>query len=85
MRHWLPILEATAEFLEQDLTEALKLRKTKFNKSKAIRKAKMKLGKTKERPSTLTVAQKKQRQSAAQASANSRVGKKITKRRIKWE
>lgn len=85
MHYWLPLLEETVEFLEQDLTEVLKLRKSKFNKSMAMRKAKMKFGKKKKSSSTLTVAQKKQRQAAAQASANSRSGKKITKRRIMWK
>jgi len=84
MREWLPVLEEAAEFLEQDLVEMLKLRKSKFNKSMALRKAKMRFGKKKKSSSTATVAQKKQRQAAAQASANSRTGKKITKHRIRW-
>lgn len=81
VKDWLAILEATAEFLEADLKETVVVRKSKFNKSMAMRKAKMKFGKKKQGGgSIVTMAQKKQRKAAAKASAKSRTGKKVIQR-----
>ena len=82
---WLAILEEMSEFLEQDLDEALKVRRSKFNKSMAMRKAKMRFGaKKKSSSSNLTMAQKKQRQLAARSSAKKRTGRRVSKRQIQW-
>jgi hypothetical protein len=80
----LAILEATSEFLRLDLDEAMRVRKSKFNKSMAMRKAKMRFGPKKKSSTNLTMAQKKQRQTAALASARKRTGRKVSKRKIQW-
>lgn len=83
---WLAILEEMSEFLEQDLDEALKVRLSKFNKSMAMRKAKMRFGANKKKngSSNLTMAQKKQRRLAARSSAKKRTGRRVSKRQIQW-